>query len=405
MKKLLLFILPALFLFSCKKDDLKREKQNEDTSNRVWQYIKKLGFTDSEIKDIGDNYLVDGDILFPKNSNPDFSVFGGPATEQYSAANAVGFNIQPNITVRIDPSMNAFINEINGAIAIWNNVLNSRVRFTLTNATNQHILITNVNLGSGTCGAGVFPMNGLPGQTVQINGPLISANSFAQRQRTIAHELGHCIGFMHTNWMINGEQRSGQGPNGGYFSTQHVFGTPAWTDENSLMNGRECGIGATALSAFDIIALEFMYPANPRFPGTVPVFRYYSQRTSQDHFYTINWNELGNGNNNDYIFEGIAFYAFPSPAPGTVPVHYYYQLSSGDHFYTTDFSELGTGRSGYGYYGTPFHVYPNAINGARPVWRYYNGSAGDHFYTLNQDEFLLTGTGGWNFERLAFYAF
>ena len=40
--------------------------------------------------------------------------------------------------------------------------------------------------------------------------------------------------------------------------------------------------------------------------GNYPVYRYYSSRQN-DHFYTTNFNELGNGNSS-YIYEGIAFY-------------------------------------------------------------------------------------------------
>lgn len=415
MRNLLLLTLSALLLFSCKKGvDVPAEDivNTNDTSNSVYKYIKKLGYRDSEIKDIGNEFLVDGDILFAKNSNPDFSIFGGPRAEQYGTANYVGYNVQPNITVRIDPSMNAYTNEINGAIAMWNNVINCRVTFALTTATNQNILITNASIDPAqyVCGAANYPINGQPGSLVRIDLNVIASNTFIQRQRTIAHELGHTIGFRHTNWFENGaEPRTVTADNGAFLDAMHIMGTPTGTDANSLMNGRQCGSGATALSNFDIIAAQFLYPENPPAAGTAPVFRYYSRTTSQDHLYTRELIELGNGSNNNYIFEGIGFFAFPNQVSGSVPVYRYYHVSTttstGDHFYTTNTNEVSANPqpTTYRYEGIAFYAYPSPLNGSLPVYRYYNEPLDDHFYTKNQNE--ITSMTGYKSEPTAFWVY
>lgn len=406
MKNLLLLLLPVLLLFSCKKNADVSVANDVATNDAVYKYIKKLGYRDNEIKDIGKEYLVDGDLLFAKNSSPDFSVFDGPRTEQYGTANYVGYNVQPNITVRIDPSMNAYVNEINGAIAIWNNVINCRTKFTLTTATNQNILIYNYNLGANTCGAAYYPMNGQPGITVRINLNQIAGNPFLQRQRTIAHELGHCIGFRHTNWQEDPtDPMSGTSVGGARFDAMHILGTPTGNDVNSLMNGGQCGFGATALSNFDILAAQFLYPANPPVAGTVPVFRYFNRADLMNHFYTTNYNELGNGSNDGWIFEGIGFFAFFNQVNGSVPVYRYYSSSSSDHYYTTNFNELGSGKADYGYEGIRFYVYPSALNGSVAVFGYWNGNIRDHFFTKNQNEFIVSGLQGYQLERTAFFAY
>lgn len=397
-----LFILSVVssLLFSCKKTEIAPQKADIDQDKSVLGYIKKLGYRDSEIKDIGDEYLVDGDILFSKKSEPDFSIFGGPKTEQYGTANYVGYDVQPNIFIYVDASMNGYLNEINGAVAMWNSVINCRVKFGITSLSGiAHIRITNANLGSGVCGAAYFPMNGRPGALVRINVNQIAGNSFAQRQRTIAHELGHCIGFRHTNWQPGETQSGVLGDNGAYFDAMHILGTPTGGDPSSIMNGGQCGSGATTLSNFDILATQFLYPANPPVAGTVPVFRYYSRATSDDHFFTTALVELGNGNNNDYIFEGIGFFAFATQVPNSVPIYRWYLPQSGDHFYTANPNEIAPGNLE----GIGFYAYPSAIDGAVPVHRYYNGSYDDHLYTKNQNE--MSTIPGYTYEGIGWYAY
>src|SRR5688572_2447157 len=113
-------IVLAIFLFSCKKGNNSPEIDSKKQGT-VYEYIKKLGYKDSEIKDYGDKYLVDGDILFSKNAQPDFSIFDGPKTEQYGTSNYIGYFEQPDIRIYIDPSVSGLTAEIQGAVAMWNN--------------------------------------------------------------------------------------------------------------------------------------------------------------------------------------------------------------------------------------------------------------------------------------------
>jgi hypothetical protein len=409
MKNIVFFIFIALIILSCKKNDSNIKPLNTDTLQTVYQFIKNLGYADKEIKDNGNEYLVDECMLFPKNIRPNFSIFGTqPLTKQYGSSNYVGYYLQPTITVRIDPSMNGYESEINGAIALWNNVTNCRIKFNLTTSTNQDILIINSNLGSGTCGMAYFPVNGHPGALVKINKSYISGNSFLQRQRTIAHELGHTIGFRHTNWQSNGETSSSILPdNNAKVQAMHVLGTPTGEDVNSLMNGGECGYGATSFSNYDILAVQFLYPFNSPVTGTVPVFRYYHDNTGgqkkPDHFYTIYITELGNGNYG-WGFEGIGFFAYQYQIAGTVPVYRFYYQTNNDHFYTTNFNE-GNVAPGYVYETIAFYASPSNIQGSVPIYRYYNSYVNDHFYTKNSNEIVSTYLTGYYLENTAFYAY
>lgn len=393
-----LFSALILFLFSCKKN-VTSSQDPAGTDNSVYEYIKKLGYSDSDIKDEGDRYRVDGDIIFDKNASPDFSIFDKAKTEQYGGANYVGYNEQPFVSVHIEQAMQVYAPEINEAIALWNNVPNCRLKFNVVGlSVNARIRIQQASLQPGVCGEAYFPQNGLPGAFARFSPGLLSILSYSQRVSLFAHELGHAIGFRHTNWQNVEGVANWTDPAGAAVAAMHIMGTPTGDDPNSIMNGNSCGAAVTTLSAFDILAMQFLYPANPPVAGTVPVFRYYSRNVWRDHFYTTYFNEVGNGSNSDYIFEGIGFFAFPNQEANTVPVYRWYNSGDGDHFYTTS-TEESSGASE----GIAFYAYPSAINGSIPVHRYYHHEFRNHFYTKNQNELLWMP--GYTYEGLGWYAY
>ncbi|MEE1947194.1 M57 family metalloprotease [Pedobacter sp. KR3-3] len=277
-KTLKLFLLITLTLFtlaSCKKS---QEPLNQESkSNKVLEYITSLGFPLSSIKDSGNEYIVDGDISFSKdmeipttkstkvekrldlslNTTMSLST-NSRKIGQYYTGTTISPTNRINIRIFVDPSMTSMNNEINSAIDQWNNV-NADIIFTIVANGAYDILIKDENLGTGSCGQARFPLNGKPGNLIRINKNYISGNSFDQRQRTIAHELGHCIGFRHTNWASNNESKNGSDDAGTQADALDVPGVGG-TDASSLMNGKECGIGSTVLSQKDKLALLALYP-------------------------------------------------------------------------------------------------------------------------------------------------
>jgi hypothetical protein len=210
----------------------------------VYAYILNLGFPASAIVDQPGEFIVEGDISFPKNMIVPEKI----STEQYYTGSLVSPTKVTNIRLKVDATMTSMQSEINSAIAQWNTVSGSRIHWTVVTGTSYDVLIINSNLGTGVCGQGTFPSGGNAGGTIRINKNYIAGNSFAQRARTICHEMGHNVSLRHTNWASIGESSATAVPGVG------------GTDASSIMNGGQCGSGATVLSTKDKQAAVVLYP-------------------------------------------------------------------------------------------------------------------------------------------------
>lgn len=131
-----------------------------------------------------------------------------------------------------------------------------------------------------------------------------------------------------------------------------------------------------------------------------PLYRYYAS-SSVDHFYTVNFDEIGNGKDG-YTLEGTAAYISTQQYSGTIPLYRYFSSTGTDHFYTTDFAELGNGKSGYVLEGIAGYIYPVPTTGTMPLYRYFSSTGTDHFYTTNFAE-LGGGRNEYVFEGIAGY--
>jgi len=127
------------------------------------------------------------------------------------------------------------------------------------------------------------------------------------------------------------------------------------------------------------------------------VYRYYNPTTG-DHFYTTNFNELGNGGLG-YYYEWIqCTMASDGSLPGYYPFYRYYNPSTGAHFYTTDTSEVQPGFNFESILGF-VEITPGA---SAPLYRYYNPANQKYFYTTNYKE-LGSGSQGYVYQKVAAY--
>lgn len=135
-------------------------------------------------------------------------------------------------------------------------------------------------------------------------------------------------------------------------------------------------------------------------PDTEPVGFFRSRHTAtDDHFYTTSWKDVFAASAFGWVFERMECAVYRSPQSGTVPLHGYYNDANHDHFYTINFGELGSGGGDWRYDGVTGYVYGSAQPNTIPLHRYVTKDGAHHFYNANFKE-LGSGNEHWKYEGI-----
>lgn len=149
--------------------------------------------------------------------------------------------------------------------------------------------------------------------------------------------------------------------------------------------------------------------------GAKPVYRFWSPRFHGHHF-TISEAEKANIERtwpDDWDYEQVAYYAFEKQAPGTVPVYRFWSEKHKGHFFTiseAEVKEMGERWPGvWESEGIAFYVYPSNSNasGAAEISRFWSNRYGKHFYTsstFERDKVIRTWPDVWSYEGSRFKA-
>lgn len=239
--------------------------------------IQSAGFNGNWAERTSDgNYLIEGDILLTR-SELDELAGAAPShelivagEEHYRTTNIVSTPAtgQRTITVRLGSGFPSYYSTgLDQALARYNS-LNLTIRFQRVTSGGD-IVITGQNLGTTSGGgcilgqASGFPSrNGNPsrGFTLSTSSCATSyLNTADKADEVMAHEIGHCIGFRHTDYM--NRSSCGQNVNEGTAGVGAVWipGTPTTVtgSYNSWMMA--CTNSSPAFSSADNTALTTVY--------------------------------------------------------------------------------------------------------------------------------------------------
>ncbi|RZS93778.1 M57 family metalloprotease [Aquimarina brevivitae] len=191
-----------------------------------------------------------------------------PFQKHYRTSNLVT-GLPRQITVSVDPNLGNLGSDALDAMIAMYNAENLQLNFTRVNfggkgKNKADIEVTEFyELESGgfiTLGraAGFPTRKGDPAKGFGINSRWFELlnPSLAEVTGTMAHEVGHCIGFRHTDYMTR--ESCGQNINEGSARVGAIYieGTPTGSDATSLMQA--CG-PADRFNANDKIALDVLY--------------------------------------------------------------------------------------------------------------------------------------------------
>lgn len=235
----------AFVLISCKKEA--KSANADEITPEVLSQIKALGFSNQNVQKVNEGYLVEGDIVLTSaelNSvatSPEMVIAN---EEHYRTNNLVKTSTYPTIKVALSINNStvqaAFSAALDEAIRRYN-AENLAVHFQRVTSGANTTVVAYYEV-SNTLGSSGFPTStGAPYSQVKMNTYWYSGSTSSSNVNYIAtimaHELGHCIGFRHTDYMNRAYSCGGSAVNEGSAGVGAVYisGTPTGPSAGSWM--------------------------------------------------------------------------------------------------------------------------------------------------------------------------
>lgn len=253
----------ALAFTSCSKENESVTKADDISPAEISQ-IKQLGFSAQAAAKVDGGYLVEGDIFLTAKdlaSTRGTQLLRVGEDEQYRTTEVVNVGTGRTVSVAVSSALPAaYITATDEVIRRYNaeNLLIRLVRV----SSGAEILLEEAPRSARYLASAGFPAGGNPFNSVKVNARSIgTANPTTYIATILAHEIGHCIGFRHTDYMDRSYSCGGTTSNEGASTVGAVLipGTPSVADPNSWMLA--C-IGSGANRPFntnDRTALNYIY--------------------------------------------------------------------------------------------------------------------------------------------------
>jgi hypothetical protein len=232
----------------------------EDEGQEIVANLIAAGFPENDIQMFDGEYYVGMDGKVDLETSREMAQQPATTDEQYRTTNLVGSSVS-KICVIPSSSFNSYSRLSAGLdLAIENyNKLGLRLTFVRGNPGGCTATIS-ARTTSGTGGSAGFPKGGKPYGTINI-GVGLQNYSADVNEHVITHELGHCIGFRHSDY-YDRSISCGSGGNEGASNVGaiHIPGTP--TDARvggSVMNSCFRSSETGEWSSSDVTALNYLY--------------------------------------------------------------------------------------------------------------------------------------------------
>jgi hypothetical protein len=253
------FAICVVLAVSCKKEA--KQTQAAPVPQEVIDKIHQLGFTTKDVSKDENGYLVEGDIIITDKelrTAPSSQFLRIGQVEQYRTTNLVDAGASRSISVSLSSQLpTSYVAALDEALARYN-ALNLSITFRRVSSSGE-IQIVKGN-GSYLASAG-FPSGGDPYGQIKANARAIGAQPQATVASILAHEIGHCIGFRHTDYMDRSYSCGGAVSNEGASTVGaiNIPGTPVTADPNSWMLACIGSGQNRPFNANDRTALGYLY--------------------------------------------------------------------------------------------------------------------------------------------------
>jgi len=222
------------------------------------------------------SFLIEGDILLTKAQLTEMSS-AKPTNnlivadeEHYRTYNLVTVPSSGSrtITVRLGSGFPAYYSTgLDQALNRYNSISGLRIHFQRVSSGGD-IVVAGANLGTSGGGCILGQSAGFPSSSGNpASGFTLSTSSCATTylntadkvDEVIAHEMGHCIGFRHTDYKKRSSCGPGPGESAGSIGAVWIPGTPTNVSGNYNSWMMACVNGSPVLNADDVIALQYVY--------------------------------------------------------------------------------------------------------------------------------------------------